>query len=258
MRSNNTFALWLASMLVCAAIGWGETARAQDENKTSVRIVTIKSEPVGTLVMLNGEHRFAGRTPFILPYALAGKYQISTQKPGYESFNSEYSFNSSTKGLLMLKLVPRTSGKAALRSFVLPGWGQLYSERKPVGLVWVGLTLGSAVAYGVNEVNYRDAQNDDRAALKAYNGALATGNNAQQQDALSARQATLRRVNNAEDDRNLSLYILGGVWVLNLIDSALFFPNRADNAELFRRATFSMSQKGDAAKLNLKISLDQR
>lgn len=255
MRSNNTFALWLASMLVCGSLYLVETACAQEENRTSVRIVTIKSEPVGTLVMLNGEHRFAGRTPFILPYALSGKYQISTQKPGYESFNSEYSFNSSAKGLLMLKLVPRTSGKAALRSFVLPGWGQLYSERKTSGLIWAGLTLGTVVAYGVNELNYRDAQDDHRAALSAFRNAPTF---AQQQAALLTVQSALRRVNNAEDDRNLSLYILGGVWVLNLIDSALLFPNRADNAELFRRASFSMSQKGEAAKLNLKISLDKR
>ncbi len=258
MRSNNTFALWLASMLVCGGLGLAVTATAQEENRTSVRVVTIKSEPVGTLVMLSGEHRFAGRTPFILPYALSGKYQIRTNKPGFESFNSEYSFSSSTKGLLMLKLVQRTSGKAALRSFVLPGWGQFYSERKKSGLLWVGLTLGATAAYGVNELNYRNAQDDDRAARSAYLNSLSVGNNAQQQAASLARQNTLRRVNNAEDDRNLSLYILGGVWVLNLIDSALFFPHRADNAELFRRASFGLSQRGDATKLNLKISLDKR
>ncbi len=255
MRSNDTFALWLASMLVFGLLCLAGTARAQEEGRSPVRVVTIKSEPAGTLVLLNGEHRFAGRTPFILPYALAGKYQISTNKPGYESFNTEYSFGSSAKGFLMLKLVQRTSGKAALRSFVAPGWGQFYSERKRTGLIWAGLTLGAAAAYGVNELNYRDAQDDHRAAVSAFKSAP---DFTSQQAARLTVQNALRRVNEVEDDRNLSLYILGGVWVLNLIDSALFFPNRADNAELFRRASLGLSQRGDAAKLNLKISLDKK
>jgi len=252
MRSNDIFALGLAGVLALGVLGCTMNANAQEENRASARVVTIKSEPAGALVMLSGEHRFAGRTPFILPYPLTGKYKISTNKRGYESFNTNYSFNSSNKGLLMLKLDQRTSGKAALRSFVAPGWGQIYSERKRSGLIWSGVTFGALVAAGVNELLYRDAQDDHRAALSAFNSG---GDTAQQQAALLS---ALRRVNNAEDDRNLSLYILGGVWVLNLIDSAVFFPNYAGNEELFRRASFGLSQRGDATKLNLKISLDKR
>jgi hypothetical protein len=255
MRSNDTFALWRAGALVLGCLFFAATGRAQEEGRSPARVVTIKSEPAGTLVMLHGEHRFAGRTPFILPYALSGKYQISTNKPGYESFNTEYSFSSSTKGFLMLKLVQRTAGKAALRSLVLPGWGQLYSERKRAGLMWMGFTLGAAAAFGVNELSYRDAQDEHRAAVSAFRNAPDFNS---QQAAWLVAQKALRRVNNAEDDRNLGLYLLGGVWALNLIDSALFFPNRADNAELFRRASLSLSHKRDAAKLNLKISLDKR
>lgn len=252
MRSNDAFAPWLAGLLVCAGLSLAPLASAQDESRTPMRAVTIKSEPIGTLVMLRGEHRFAGRTPFILPYALTGKYRISTNKPGYESYNAEYSFGSSTKGFLMLKLTPRTSGKAMLRSFVLSGWGQIYSERKTSGLIWAGATFGTLAAFGVNELNFRDAQDDHRAALKALQ------NSPYSAPLKAAHDGALRRVNNAEDDRNLSLYILGGVWVLNLIDSALFFPHRADNAELFRRASLGLSQKGEVTKLNLKISLDKR
>ena len=255
MRSNDTFALWLARVLVAGLLFATGTASAQDESKAPVRVVTIKSEPAGTLVLLSGEHRFAGRTPFILPYPLTGKYQISTNKRGYESFNAEYSFSSSTKGLLMLKLDQRSSGKAALRSFVAPGWGQFYSERKKSGLIWVGATAGALAAFGVNELNYRDAQDEHRAAVSAFKNAA---DFTQQQAALVSVQSALRKVNNTEDDRNLSLYILGGVWVLNLIDSALFFPHHADNSELFRRASLGLSQRGDATKLNLKISLDKR
>ncbi len=256
MRSNDIFALGLAGVLALGVLGFTMNANAQEENRGSARVVTIKSEPAGALVLLSGEHRFAGRTPFILPYPLTGKYKISTNKRGYESFKTNYSFNSSNKGFLMLKLDQRTSGKAALRSFVAPGWGQIYSERKRSGLIWSGVTFGALVAAGVNELLYREAQDDHRAALSAFNRADASrGDTAQQQAALLS---ALRKVNDAEDGRNLSLYILGGVWVLNLIDSALFFPNHAGNEELFRRASFGLSQKGDATKLNLKISLDKR
>ncbi len=252
MRSNDTLAQRLVRLLTFGLLLAAVSVRGQEESKAPVRNITIKSEPAGALVLLSGEHRFAGRTPFILPYHLAGKYRISTNKRGYESFRAEYNFSSSTKGLLMLKLDVRTAGSAALRSFVAPGWGQFYSERKKWGLLWVGATTGSLAAFVVNELNYRDAQNDHRAALKALqNGPYS----AQQKDAFDS---ALRRVNNAEDDRNLSLYILGGAWALNLLDSVIFFPNHADNSELFRRASFGLSQRGDAAKLNLKIALDKR
>lgn len=258
MRSKDTLAHQFTGVLVFALFFFTVCASAQEESKTAARVVTIKSDPPGALVLLSGEHRFAGRTPFILPYPLTGKYDISTNKRGYQSFRSRYSFTTSSRGFIMLKLEERTSGMALLRSFVAPGWGQLYSERKTSGLIWFGATVGALTAFGVNELNFRAAQDDDRAALSAYNRALNLGDNTQQQAAKLARDKTLRRVNNAEEDRNLSLYIAGGVWLLNLLDSVIFFPNHAENAELFRRASLGLSHKENTAKLNLNISLDKR
>ncbi|RMF58105.1 MAG: PEGA domain-containing protein [Calditrichaeota bacterium] len=225
-----------ATLVFWMALGCGlafSSAMAQNDAKGRSRPgIVINSVPQGTLVYLKGEFEFYGRTPLVLPYRLYGKYNIKAHKKGYETVNTIYDFTGENGGTFLVKLKPKTRGKAFVRSLLFPGWGQYYSGRRGAGTFFVGATLAAFGMLAVQERQYRSAINE-------YDRALATfqqenGSYADQKRAFDALQDAIAKVENQRDARNLSLYAAGGIWLLNVLESVLFFPDFTSQVEFFQ------------------------
>jgi hypothetical protein len=182
-----------------------------------------------------------GRTPFLLPYALFGKYRIQANRRGYNAVVSEHNFTGESGSIVMLKLSPKTPFKAFSRSLVFPGWGQFYSGRRLTGTFFVGATTAAFLALAINENHYKDAQTDYETARALFKRG---GSFDEEREAYSRLQSALRKLDETQNDRNTSLYVLGGLWVLNTLESLLFFPKDNQELEIFQKLSPKFSQAG--------------
>ncbi|MGH7495680.1 MAG: DUF5683 domain-containing protein [bacterium] len=253
---NNLHAPAIVFLAALTCLGNWHNAFAQTDDQNSASAVRIVSKPSGATVDLRGEHEFKGKTPFILPYQLSGKYRIEASRPGYETTAWEYTFAAQRPGLLNLKLQAKRPSKALYRSLILPGWGQYYSGKKLWGTLFCGLTAASTLAYGLNEADYGDAQDQHRGALKQFNIAVVSGTNDDQRAALAELNTALRTLNSSERSRNRAFLVLGAIWAFSAIESVVLFPRQAPQIRV--GGTLDLSQREQAAelKLTMKLAID--
>jgi hypothetical protein len=231
--------------LIAIILFWGLQAPLCAQNGDGVPAagaVTIESNPPGALVYLKGEYQFMGRTPFFLPYALFGKYRIQANRQGYNSVISEHNFTGESGSIVMLKLSPKTPFRAFSRSLLFPGWGQFYSGRRFTGAFFVGATAATFINFAIRENHYKDAQISYETALALFKRG---GSFEEEQEAYSRLQSALRKLDETQNDRNTSLYILSGLWVLNMLESFLFFPKDEQEIEIFQKLSPKFSQAGN-------------
>ncbi|MFQ5628688.1 MAG: DUF5683 domain-containing protein [bacterium] len=226
------------------------SAFAQTNGKDRTGKLTITSKPTGALVYMAGEYEFIGRTPFVIPYQLYGRYNIKVNKRGYESIHSYYRFTAERRAI-SIRLKPKKASKAFFRSTIFPGWGQFYSERKFMGTVYVGASAAALTVLTLNQHRYKDAQ-------FTYQNALAKANREgtsfeEQQQAQDDLQDALRNLNSRKDTRNTSLYIAIGVWVFNMLDSMLFFPNYAEDIEFFQKLGLQADPQQNSIRLTMQL-----
>jgi hypothetical protein len=252
VSSRNQAIAWLA--VIAMALGAYGTTYAQSNGTPLTGAVTIDSNPPGVLVHLKGEYQFIGRTPFYLPYALFGKYRIQAERRGYHTINSEHNFTGENGSVLMVKLSAKTRFKAFSRSMLFPGWGQFYSERKFMGTAFMAATTSAFIVLAINQNEYKDAQTAYETALTEFKRAGSSFE--EQQKAFSKLQNAGQTLKDTEEARNTSLYITAGLWLANMLESALFFPNYAQDIEIFQKLSPTLSHAGDGVRLNMRISLD--
>lgn len=232
----------IALLSLALAVLENVNLHAQVESRSANNsAVTINSNPPGAVIFMNGEYRFWGRTPFVLPYTLYGKYRIQANRRGYEAVNTVYNFTGESKGALSLNLTRKTAGKALYRSVIFPGWGQYYSERKFVGAAFMSITAGAFITLAINENQYQKAQN-------RYETALTLGNNSDIQNALQSLKS-------AQDSRNLTAYTVAGLWVFNALECLVFFPNFSD-LEFFEKVSPKFSRAESGVRFSVRVPLD--
>lgn len=103
----------------------------------------------------------------------------------------------------------QSRGAALARSVVLPGWGQRYRGYRNRGHMMLALSAGSAVIYvGFAGRDYRKARDHYEQAPEG-----------------SDFEALYRDYTAKADRADLSLGVLGAVWLLNAVDAAIQGPN---------------------------------
>jgi len=135
------------------------------------------------------------------------------------SFLSSHTLIASTgHGSVTFGLVPKTVKGAVLRSLAFPGWGQCYSGRKLSGALYCTSGIISIVTSIATHLNYLAKVDELKEAEKEYNKARS----AEEMDRLRAKVRTKnRQADRALSYRQLSLYVLLGMWAYNVIDAAL-------------------------------------
>jgi hypothetical protein len=198
-----------------------EASRADDAGMEAR--IQVLTRPIGALVFLDGEYSMTGRTPYTVTYFLKGRYRIRATKLGYEDWKKDYVFNGQGVDKLSIKLTPKTRYKAFLRSMLVPGLGQAYSDHKTRGLVIGVMQFSAAGVLIYRNFKYTDALNEYNAALKNFQAGQKTQEGQAELVAqLLARKAVL---DEAYEIRKRWLVITGLIYAYNVLEALIFFPS---------------------------------
>lgn len=190
----------------------------------TAELVVVDSKPSGAMVRLRGLYNFTGRTPFVIPYPIRGKYKIKATKEGYESVKRNMNFVGSGDGNLLINLSPKTRFKAAYRSLFVPGWGQIYGGNNVRGIIITALQITFGVTTLVAIHDYNNAQDDFGRALDNFNMNMSSG-------AYLEFQNELKNAEKAYNFRSTMLTMTLGFWAYNILDSIIFFSENASQIE---------------------------
>jgi len=190
----------------------------------TAELVVVDSKPSGAMVRLRGLYNFTGRTPFVVPYPIHGKYKIKATKEGYESVKRNVDFVGSSESNLFIKLSPKTRFKAACRSSFVPGWGQLYGGNNVRGIIITTFQIALGVGTLVAIHDYNNAHDDFERALDNFNMNMSSG-------AYREFQNELKNTEKAYNFRNTMLITTFGFWAYNILDSIIFFSENASQIE---------------------------
>ena len=170
----------------------------------------------------------------------AGSYELECTASGYESEKRNITIEEGKKRVLDMKLVKisnlsssksvstkSAAGNAFVKSLFVPGWGQISNGHKR-GWLYLAATLGAAGWY--------------YSAYSAHSENMGTYNKAS--DFYSKTQA-YKEADDSYKNGMIPLYVLGGVYAINLLD-ALFFSSRIEtktysirpylNKKMFRKS----------------------
>jgi hypothetical protein len=209
---------WVAAvtgtLLLMAAAGHAQS--------TANPIISITSKPTGVSVVLSGDMTVAGITPTTFSQKLSGLYRITAHLEGYENYHSSVLLSGREATTIDIKMSPRTRFKAAMRSLIIPGWGQIYSGSKTKGVL---LTMGT-VAAGVTAGLLQSRHANDRSDFNDFRDKFdATRSVEEREGMLDQLYQIQKKAYDAERNRNIGLGVLAGVWIYNLLDALVFFPD---------------------------------
>lgn len=208
--------------------------------------------PPGAQVALKGEASVSGLSPVTFSYSLTGEYSLIVKKYGYEDYKTRLALDPAHPQQISVELSPKTGFKAALRSMIIPGWGQRYEDRKTKGFMFSVLFVGAGLVLLDNQNKFQDREDAYLTRLAEYDAALNGGASI---DELTGYHAALvdaqHRAYDAEDNRRIAAGVVAGIWGLNVLDAILFAPRE--------RATFSikgiaMTPSADAQGVRLTLS----
>ena len=179
-------------------------------------IISFSSLPKNSKVLLNDS--FLGTTPIENMSLSQGQHTIEISIPGYENIPMfDLNIDSSMVYPLTLpRLIPKTKTKAFMRSAILPGWGQRYYE-EPVKSMGIGTAFMLSGLFCIyNQLQYSQLSTDyDRAVADYQNSGTDLNTRADQMQNVYD-QLVVNEINT-----NTGIYVLGGMYTLNLIDILL-------------------------------------
>lgn len=185
--------------LVTTSLAWGQINYPPGS-------LTVLSRPPGAAFRLTGDRVVVGRTPMMFERGLVGRFRVQSFEPGFEPWGRSVLLDGVSADTLWMTLRSKSSIRAGLRSLLVPGWGQFYSERPKAG--WVELIAGAA-AVGVLAAAHLEYENrvDEFEAASSVD-----------------RRRAADRAEEARDARNLAMGVAAGVWTLSVLDAVAFFP----------------------------------
>ena len=154
-----------------------------------------------------------------------GLHRVDVQAKGYEKFQRTIEINSNQEHRLEIGLDPRSRLSAALKSTIVPGWGDL-PDRKAHGILTGVLQVGTLIGLALSHTDYtekRDEYNDARKIDSVENEAFATF-----QEYEAHHQLTVSKYNKMLDSRRLRNALLIsatiGIRILAASEAAIFMP----------------------------------
>lgn len=183
--------------------------------------LNITSTPSPARVHLRGKYIVTGTTPFTMSGLKSGTYHLSVSKKGYESYHKKVTFLPRQMYQISPILKRRTPLKATMRSVLFPGWGQLYSEKKTRGILFVSTEISLLSGWLFTHLWYEAARDDYKNLKERYEQAP----HVKEKEILFNRM--LDRLDDAEDWdrwRDGFFWAAAVFWAYNILDAILFFP----------------------------------
>jgi len=147
----------------------------------------------------------------------------------------------------------RTRFGALMRSTMVPGLGQFYSDKKLWGWIWLGSeTLIGALAY-MQFSEYQTASNEYNSLLSQYS--LSENPSEIADLRIQAKQQHVK-MNSANGMMTNMLYALGTVWVSNMIHAYLTGPNSVATNNDHQQIQLVYDPVTQQPKIEFSIQLD--
>jgi hypothetical protein len=192
---------------------------AQDD----VGNLTVVSTPVGTAITLDGEYQLGGVTPVTFNQKMIGVYRLTAYRDGYEKYETRLVLVGNEPHHIDFEMVPKTRFRAAFRSLIVPGWGQMYTKQKLRGVLYTSATVISLISLLIADQDFRDKQDEYNEVRDLY----------QRTRSIDEKREIKRRLDTVQDEaydaetvRQIAFGVTVFVWAFNVLDAIVFFPDR--------------------------------
>jgi hypothetical protein len=152
---------------------------------------------------------------------LPGKYVVRASRAGYEKFNTLAIVRAQDALSMHIDMVRKSRQKALLRSAIFPGWGQHYSEKHVLGNIFMLSEIVALAGIMISDLVYDHRISDYHDVRKEYENAITLEGIEHYRNRMNDQYS---KVENARDVREKFIYASIGIWMLNILDSALLSP----------------------------------
>jgi hypothetical protein len=131
---------------------------------------------------------------------------------------------------------PKTKLGALMRSAILPGFGQIYSDKKMWGYGWMAAEVAIGGLIASTYSSFQTASSDYNNLMGLYNSAILDDDIVMYRSQAESKYAEMET---AEQQIKLFMQAAAGVWVTNMIHAYLVGPvpdEIADNGPQFKLA----------------------
>jgi len=239
----------LNALIVLICMGYAFQAERAVGQKAKDADIKVTANPAGTMVYLKGEYDVAGEAPYLILHSLRGIYQLKAKKRGYEDYKARYKFKPGLNQRISISLRKKTRVRAFLRSVIIPGWGQHYTDQKVKGYLITSLTVSSFIYLVNRDLKYQKAQDNLAAARVALNND--TGNIGTQGALVADVGYRQTKVNDRYQQRKTALIITSSIYLYNLLDALIFFPKYDSAIGL----SLNSNSRGDGIFAGLRLRL---
>ena len=234
-------------LLLCAA-----ALSAPYAQETADGGLIVRSNPEGAEVTVEGDAIVSGVTPTFFQQGLIGQYRVQIKKYGYENYSTRVVLDPSRQMEISIDLSRKTGLKAAVRSLVIPGWGQRYGGQKSKGFLFHLLAAGSVTAYLIADHDFDKKYDRFQQREDAFDSASAAGAGYADMERLYGELVDAQqKAYDAEEVRRVTIGVVAGVWALNLIDALFFFP---DEGGTFSVKGLTVTPTADPNNVGLTLS----
>jgi len=164
------------------------------------------------------EKKWNGNTQLRMP---AGKYSLEAKRKGYLKSDTTFTIIDAKTAYLSLTLPPKKLKRSSsiVLSVLFPGLGQFSSQRNGAGAGYFTAGLLGSTASGYYFLLTESLAKDYNDAKSAYINELNISLIPQKREAMDNAYQSYQ---NAVKTRNLCFGITAGIWIVNIVDAAVF------------------------------------
>ena len=164
------------------------------------------------------EKKWNGNTQLSMP---VGRYSLEAKRKGYLKIDTTFMINDAKTAYMSMTLPPKklNRGSAIVLSVLFPGMGQFYSQRNGAGAGYFTAGLLGSAASGYYFLLTESLAKDYNDAKSAYVNEPNIGSIPQKREEMDNAYQSYQ---DAVKMRNLCFGITAGIWVVNIVDAAVF------------------------------------
>ena len=213
--------------------------------------LTVTTNPDGALVTLSGDAIVTGVTPTTFRHTLIGLYKITIDRYGYERYNTKVVLDPSKQMELNIQLTPKTRFKSAVRSIVIPGWGQRYTNQKYKGLAYTFFAAASIFGYYKADQDFDNKYDQYKNLESEYDALMTTGSQTELEELLPKLLNAQDRAYDAENTRRFAIGSAIAVWSISILDALFFFPEEKGT---FKVKNVTLQPEANMQNIGLNLS----
>jgi hypothetical protein len=198
----------------------------QTELSIAMAKLSVTGRPVVAEVVVDDES--FGSLPVSAKPLKPGYHRVQVRATGYEAVRYDMNFSPDENKNLNVYLQPKLRGKAMLRSLFLPGWGQMYADKKLRTVAYPVFQLTAIGAALWTNSRYNKAIDKFEVAKIGYAEAFTLEDVDQTWKTLGAKSQDIKT---AKSQRTMVIGVAVGMWLWNIIDAAIWPPQTAADNE---------------------------